>query len=163
MLYEKYYAYGIGICYRYAYSKEEAVEILNDSFLNVFNSIDRYDPEKSFLPWFKKIIVRKAIDYYRRNKKYQHTRYLEDESVAIHETATLEKLQMEDLMTLLNELPKRYRLIFNLYELEGYSHDEIGEELGISESTSRSDLSRAKQMLRIKYRDYYQEGYEQII
>jgi RNA polymerase sigma factor (sigma-70 family) len=163
MLYEKYYAYGIGVCYRYAYSQEEAVEILNDSFLNVFKNIDLFNPEKAFLPWFKKIIVRKAIDYYRKNKKHHNAQYLEDDSVVIHETATLEKLHMEDLMNLLNELPKQYRVIFNLYEIEGYSHDEISEELGISVSTSRSDLSRAKQLLRIKYRDYYQEGYEQII
>jgi RNA polymerase sigma-70 factor (ECF subfamily) len=163
MLYEKYYAYGIGICYRYAYSKEEAVEILNDSFMNVFNNISSYDESQPFRPWFRKIILRRAIDYYRSNMKHHNTDSLDEEEVQIHETATVNQLELKDLMDLLNKLPERYRLIFNLYEVEGYTHPEIAEKVGISESTSRADLSRAKQLLRKKYRDYYQTNYEQII
>lgn len=163
MLYEKYYAYGIGICYRYAYNKEEALEILNDSFLKVFENIDNYDPDQPFMPWFKKIIIHKAIDYHRKNMKHHDMQTLDDEDVQIHETSTIEKLELQDLMNLLNELPERYRLIFNLYEMEGYTHIEISEKLGISEGTSRSNLTRAKKILRKKYRDFYQKNYEQII
>lgn len=163
MLYEKYYAYGIGMCYRYAYNKEEAVEILNDSFMKVFDNIEKFDENQPFRPWFRKIIIRRAIDYYRSNIKHHNTQSLDDEEVQIHETATLNELELKELMDMLNELPERYRLVFNLYEVEGYTHQEISEKLGISESTSRADLSRAKQLLRKKYRDYYQEDYEQII
>ena len=163
MLYEKYYAYGIGICYRYAYNKEEAIEILNDSFLRVFYNIESFKPEQPFKPWFKKIIVNRAIDYYRKYMKHHDAQSLDEEEVQIHETSTVDELELQDLMNLLNELPERYRLVFNLYEVEGYSHQEISEKLGIGESTSRSDLSRAKQLLRRKYRDYYQKNYEQII
>ena len=163
MLYEQYYAYGIGMCYRYAYNREEAIEILNDSFLKVFENIERFDADQPFRPWFRKIIVNKAIDYYRRNMKHHNTKPLDDQDIQIHETVTLDKLKLQDLMKLLNELPERYRLIFNLYEIEGFTHEEIGERLGISESTSRSNLTRAKKILRKKYRDYYQNDYEQII
>jgi RNA polymerase sigma-70 factor (ECF subfamily) len=163
MLYEKYYAYGIGICYRYACNKEEAVEILNDSFMKVFDNIDKFDENQPFRPWFRKIIINRAIDYYRANMKHNNTDSLDDEAVEIHETATVDELELKELMDLLNGLPEMYRLIFNLYEMEGYTHQEISEKLGISESTSRADLSRAKQILRKKYRDYYQKNYEQII
>jgi RNA polymerase sigma-70 factor (ECF subfamily) len=163
MLYERYYAYGIGICYRYAFNKEEAVEILNDSFMKVFDNIDKFDENQPFRPWFRKIIINRAIDYYRANMKHSNTHSLDDEEVELHETATVDELELKDLMDLLNGLPEMYRLIFNLYEVEGYTHQEISERLGISESTSRADLSRAKQILRKKYRDYYQKNYEQII
>jgi RNA polymerase sigma-70 factor (ECF subfamily) len=163
MLYEKYYAYGIGICYRYAFNKDEAVEILNDSFMKVFDNIDKFDENQPFRPWFRKIIINRAIDYYRANMKHNNTDSLDDEAVEIHETATVDELELKELMDLLNGLPEMYRLIFNLYEMEGYTHQEISEKLGISESTSRADLSRAKQILRKKYRDYYQKNYEQII
>ena len=163
MLYEKYYAYGIGICYRYAFNKDEAVEILNDSFMKVFDNIDKFDENQPFRPWFRKIIINRAIDYYRANMKHNNTDSLDDEAVEIHETATVDELELKELMDLLNGLPEMYRLIFNLYEMEGYTHKEISEKLGISESTSRADLSRAKQILRMKYRDYFQKNYEQII
>ncbi len=163
MLYEKYYAYGIGMCYRYACNSEEAVEILNDSFMKVFDNIEKFDENQPFRPWFRKIIINRAIDYYRANMKHHNTESLDDEEVEIHETATVDELELKDLMDLLNGLPERYRLVFNLYEVEGYTHQEISEKLGISESTSRADLSRAKKILRKKYGDYYQKNYEQII
>jgi RNA polymerase sigma-70 factor (ECF subfamily) len=80
--------------------------------------------------------------------------------VEVFDTETLDRLDFNDLLKLLNELPGMYRLVFNLYEMEGYSHDEIAEILGISASTSRSNLARAKRILRLRYKQYYARDYE---
>ncbi len=159
-LYEKYYAYGIGVCYRYAVNKEDALEILNDSFMKVFRHISSYDEEQAFLPWFRKIIINTALDHFKSTKKAKDTLQTEAVDVEVFDTETLDRLDFNDLLGLLNELPGMYRLIFNLYEMEGYSHDEIGEKLGISASTSRSNLTRAKRILRLRYKQYYAKDYE---
>lgn len=159
-LYEHFYAYGIGICYRYAYNREDAQEILNDSFMKIFKNIDGFNEEKSFLPWFRKIIINTAIDFYKTTRNYKDSIQPEAVEVEIFDTETLDCLDLDDLMGLLNELPEMYRLIFNLYEMEGYSHEEIAKMLGIGSSTSRSNLTRAKRLLRLRYKQYYAKDYE---
>lgn len=163
MLYELYYAYGIGICYRYAYSREDALEILNDSFMKVFENIGHFDPARPFKPWFRKIIIHKAIDYYRVNLRKVKTDTLEEEDVQVYHTEQVDQLEMEDLKKLLDHLSELQRMVFNLYEIEGYTHDEIAGMLGISSGTSRSYLTRAKERLRGKYQALYKGNYEQII
>jgi len=163
MLYELYYAYGIGICYRYAYSREDALEILNDSFMKVFDNIGQYDPERPFKPWFRKIIIHKAIDYYRASLRKVKTDTLEGEDVQVYQTEQVDQLELEDLKKLLDHLPEPHRMVFNLYETEGYAHDEIAGMLGISSGTSRSYLTRAKERLRAKYKALFKDNYEQII
>lgn len=163
MLYERYYAYGIGICYRYAYTREDAVEILNDGFMNVFDNLHRYNSDRPFKPWFRKILVNKAIDYCRKNKRHQQTENLEDEHTEVYHTEQVHQMDRDNLMNLLNGLPEAQRLVFNLYEIEGYAHDEIGEMLNMNTNTSRSYLARAKQRLRMKYKELYPDDYEQII
>lgn len=163
MLYELYYAYGIGICYRYAYSREDALEILNDSFMKVFEHISQYDSKRPFKPWFRKILVRKAIDYYRRSLRNVPTDTLEEETVQVYHPDHAGQLELDDLKKLLDHLPELHRLVFNLYEVEGYAHDEIAGMLGISAGTSRSYLTRAKEKLRAKYKALYEGDYEQII
>jgi len=163
MLYELYYAYGIGICYRYAYSREDALEILNDSFMKVFENIGRYDPQRPFKPWFRKIIIHKAIDYYRRNLRKVPADSLEEDGGQVHQTEQVDQLELEDLKKLLDHLPELQRMVFNLYEIEGYAHDEIAGMLGVSSGTSRSYLTRAKEKLRAKYKALYKGNYEQII
>lgn len=159
-LYEQYYAYGIGICYRYACNREDAQEILNDSFMKIYKHITGYNEEKSFLPWFRKIIINTAIDFYKTARNHKDSIKTEAVDVEIFDTETLDQLDFKDLLELLNELPGMYRLIFNLYEMEGYSHDEIAEMTGLSASTSRSNLTRAKKILRLRYKQYYAKDYE---
>jgi len=163
MLYERYYAYGIGICYRYAYNREDALEILNDGFMNVFDNLHRYNSDRPFKPWFRKILVNKAIDYYRKNRRHQQVEPLGEEHAEVYHTEPIYNMDRDDLMNLLNGLPEAQRLVFNLYEIEGYAHDEIGEMLAMSPNTSRSYLARAKQRLRMKYKELYPDDYEQII
>jgi RNA polymerase sigma-70 factor (ECF subfamily) len=148
-LYKHFYGYGMSICLRYAPSREEASEILNDSFLKVFKKIEQYDLQKSFRGWLRRIIINTAIDYFRRNEKHYH--HLEVEKAATSEEAAadaISSLTAEEIYALVQKLPDIYRLTFNLYEIEGFSHEEIGQQLGIPAGTSRSNLSRAKQKLR---------------
>jgi len=155
MLYRQFYAYGMSVCLRYSYSREEAVEILNDSFLKVFNNLKTFDETKSFKAWFRRIIINTSIDYYRKNKKLiylENTDYL---NLEVFSENDINNLEVQDLLKLLNSLPEVYRLTFNMYEIEGYKHEEIAELLNITASTSRSNLTRAKKMLRQAFEKHY--------
>ena len=147
-LYKKFYGYAMSISLRYATSKEEASEILNDAFLRVFQSVHRFDTDKPFKPWLSRIVVNTAISRFRKEKKHLHQADIEraNHHSSLDESA-LDKLSAEEIIDCLQELPELYRITFNMYELEGYSHKEIASELGLSESSSRSNLSRAKSKL----------------
>ena len=148
-LYEHFYGYAMSICLRYSSTREEAVEVLNDAFLKVFSHLHQYDPNCEFKPWLRRILINKAIDYHR---KYKHKISwvelspkidLADLTVALPPT-----LLEQDMLPILQQLPPAYRMVFNLYVMEGYKHQEIAEQLGISVGTSRSNLLRAKAKLR---------------
>ncbi len=146
-LYRHFYGYGMSICLRYAGNKSDAMEILNEAFLKIFTKIQKYDPEKSFRSWIRRILVNCCIDFHRNSQKT--TSFVEPFMAETEEAELpLGHLAAEDILQLLAQLPDRYRLTFNLYEIEGYSHDEIGRMLGIPASTSRSNLTRAKKRLR---------------
>ncbi len=157
-LYKTYYAYSMSICLRYAPDQDEAVDIMNDAFIKVFESIKNYDPKSSFISWLRRIIINTAIDNYRKSmldRKY--ITYSDNETMAI-DTNSVDSLELEDIMLILNKLPEQQRVVFNLYEIEGYSHKEIAEKFDISEETSRAYLSRAKQNIRKFYLKYNQEA-----
>ncbi|NJM93529.1 MAG: sigma-70 family RNA polymerase sigma factor [Cytophagales bacterium] len=158
MLYKHFYGFAKAICLRYAHNKEDAVEILNDSFMKVFDKIKSYEEQNSFKAWLKRIIVNTAIDAYRREAK--HSRHLEIERAESQETDldSVQHLQAEELLQLLEALPSVHRITFNLYEIEGYSHREIAEMLDTTESNSRSTLTRAKKKLRELYLAHYSEA-----
>jgi RNA polymerase sigma-70 factor (ECF subfamily) len=153
-LYKHFYGYVMGICLRYAKSKDEASEILNDSFLKVFNKLNTYDSSKLFKAWLRRITVNTAIDYYRREHKHDYQLPIEKAIKEENDFDVIDQLNTEDILKLLQKLPDNYRVVFNLYEIEGYSHDEIGEMLKIPVGTSKSNLSRAKQKLRIMVMEY---------
>jgi RNA polymerase sigma-70 factor (ECF subfamily) len=148
MLYRHFYGYAMGICLRYANSHDEACEMVNDSFLKIFTKMHQYDEKNPFRAWLRRVVINTAIDYYRKNKK--HTGFQDIQQVRTEETDenALDKLSAEDILKLLLHVPEHYRIIFNLYEIEGYSHEEISQQLDIPESTSRTYLSRAKTKLR---------------
>lgn len=146
-LYESFHGYGLSICLRYAKNRQEAVEILNDAFLKIFQHLDQYDSTYSFRPWIRRIFINTAIDHHR---KYFHQLNWEFLSPAI-ENSLASDIQISadtDLLPILQLLPPTYRTVFNLYVMEEYKHHEIAENLGISVSTSRSNLLRAKKKLR---------------
>ncbi len=148
LLYRKYYGYAMGICLRYTGNKEDALELLNDSFLKIFFNINIFDQKKEFLTWIRKIIINTAIDKYRVKKKLILAENLPEDQKVYFQDDILDSLYAKEMLQTINELPDIYILVFNLYELEGYSHQEIGKILNINTSTSRSYLTRAKERLK---------------
>lgn len=152
MLYRQYYAFGMSVTLRYLPSREDALEVLNDSFLKVFQNFETYDVQKPFKTWFRRIIINTAIDFFRKKSKivFQNELFQSEKEWSI-EPEFVRAMNGEEILALFEKLPNHYRLVFNLYEVEGYSHDEIAGMLDVSPGTSRSSLSRAKKMLKELY------------
>ena len=152
MLYDKYSRLLYGVCMRYAGDKAEAEDILQDSFLKIFFNIKDFSGTGSFIGWLRKVAVNTAITHYHKNLKYRY--HVDIEEYASVETGISsfgeDFFTSDELYKVLNELPSGYRLVFNLYAIEGYKHKEIGEMLGIDTNTSKSQYSRAKAVLRNK-------------
>lgn len=146
-LYKHFYSYAMGVGLRYLPDRNDALEVVNDAFIKVFKSIHQFENEMTFKPWFRKIIVNTAIDRRRKDMKmlYQDLEMAEN---IFTSPGAIENLQVSDILNLLNKLPEIHRTVFNLYEIDGYSHEEIGQMLGIPASSSRVNLSRAKEKLR---------------
>jgi len=151
-LYDKYSRFLLGVCMRYATDKAEAEDILQDSFLKIFFNIKDFSGTGSFIGWLRKVAVNTAITHYHKNLKYRyHVEIEEYVSVETGVTSFEEDFfTSEELYTVLSELPAGYRMVFNLYAVEGYKHKEIGEILGVDTNTSKSQYSRAKAVIRDK-------------
>lgn len=149
-LYRHFYGYAMSIALRYSNSREEACEIVNDSFMKVFDKLAQYTDTHAFKGWFRRILINTSIDYYRKNVKYYADMEIEKAELPLCEASVIDELSKEEILAMLRELPELLRIIFNMYEIEGYSHNEIADELGIPSSTSRSYLARAKHRLRDK-------------
>ena len=149
-LYEDYYPDMYPVCLRYANNDADALDILHDGFIKVFKNLDKYSVGTSLTSWIKRIMVNTSIDYYRRETRRRTADI--DTVVGISDKSPdiLSQINSEELLLSLQSLTPSYRSVFNLYVVEGYSHKEISGMLGISESTSRSNLVKA----RVKLREY---------
>ena len=147
-LYQSFYAYGMSICLPYADDREQAAEVLNDGFMKIFKSINTFDLSRPFEPWFRKVMVNTAINAYRQNRLIIQAEEMEKARHAAEPENTLSRISYEEIIELLRKLPQAYRTVFNLYAIEGYSHKEIGEMVGITEGASKSQLSRARTILK---------------
>lgn len=151
MLYDQYAGKMLAICQRYCSSMEEAEDAFQEGFVKVYSKIREYKFDGAFGGWIRRIMVNTALDIIRKNKKH---RFLADEEemmlISSGSETPLDVLSEKDLLAVLNELPSGYRLVFNLYAIEGYNHKEIGEQLGITESTSKSQYLRAKKHIQKK-------------
>ena len=140
----------LSVCRRYVRDRMEAEDVLVVSFTKVFERISQFKGDGSFEGWVRRIMVNEALTFLRKNKMM----YLETDletAEAEAESAILETtLEAEDLMKLIQELPAGYRMVFNLYAIDGFSHKEIAEQIGITESTSKSQLSRARAHLQAR-------------
>jgi len=153
-LYVSFYGYAMAICDRYTRNQDDSVEILNDGFLKIFRDIHNYKPAYadvvgSFKGWLRKIMVYTAIDHFRKRQKHQVVGQLDDmiyEMGAVQEDA-LEKISYEEIIRAVQLLSPGYRAVFNLFVIEGWNHEQIGEQLGISSGTSKSNLSKARRQL----------------
>lgn len=146
-LYERYSAKMFGVCLRYAGSTEEAEDILQEGFIKVFRKIGSYRGEGSFEGWIRRIFVNTAIEQFRRKTYMQPITEREENSVEATYLSVLDNLAEKDIIKLVQQLSPGYRTVFNMYVVEGYTHRQVAESLGISEGTSKSQLSRAKIIL----------------
>ena len=147
-LYQNFFRYGMNVASRYARTDEEGEEMLNDAFVRIFSKIDMYDPTLSFVGWLHTIVVRSAINYL---KKYQNQPQISDLDTLENHTlpdTILSQMSADDIIRLVRQLPTSYRMAFNLSVIEGHSHGEIAEMLGITEGTARSNLMIARQKLK---------------
>jgi RNA polymerase sigma factor (sigma-70 family) len=148
-LYCNYYNYAMSICVRYTGNQTDAIEVLNDGFLKVFSNIRKFDNDKAFKPWLRRILVNSCLDHIKKNAKHNQLADIKEAQVS---QSTLEapdhNLNYEEILAKVGQLSPAYRAVFNLYVIDGYKHNEIAKELGITESTSKSNLTRAKAILR---------------
>ncbi len=151
LFYERYKRRMMGICIRYAHTEVEAQDILQEAFIKIFSHIHTLEKPDSADDWVKSIVVRTAINYYhqanRRQERFVAYDQLTDEPVSDDYEEWLTQHNAETWVLLLSQLPDAYRLVINLYLIEGYTHAEIARLLGVPEATARSQYSRGKQLL----------------
>jgi RNA polymerase sigma-70 factor (ECF subfamily) len=146
-----------GVCLRYAGNTEEAEDILQEGFIKVFNKIGSYRGEGSFEGWIRRIFVNTAIEHFRKKTYLQPITEHEESTVEGKYLSVLDNLAEKDIIKLVQQLSPGYRTVFNMYVIEGYTHKQIAEALGISEGTSKSQLSRAKQILQELVKTYIEK------
>lgn len=154
MLYDKIGPKMMGVCLRYMGNTEEAQDVLQDGFIKVFDKMKGFSGAGSFEGWARRIFVNTALDAIRKNKKLKYHADIDDVAYSLKfDDYIFETLAAEDLIDVLQQIPVGYKTVFNLYVIEGYSHKEIADMMNITESTSKSQFSRAKAMLRIKIKE----------
>jgi RNA polymerase sigma factor (sigma-70 family) len=153
-IYNSFYGYAMAICDCYANNEDDAVEILNDGFLKIFKEVHRYKPAytneiNSFKGWLRKIMVCTAIDHFRKNQKHRVVGELDISSahVSVHEESGLDKISYDEIIRFIQNLSPAYRTVLSLFIIEGFSHEEIAEQLHISVGTSKSNLAKARKQL----------------
>lgn len=146
-LYENAYSALMPVCMRYASNEDEAMDLLHESFLKIFAKIDSYQLGTSLTAWMKRITVNTAIDSYRKNVRRRTEDLDQAYHLSNHDPDVISQCSVQEILVAVQQLPPTYRAIFNLYVIEGYSHKEIGEQLDITESTSRSNLVKARAKL----------------
>jgi RNA polymerase sigma factor (sigma-70 family) len=150
-LFEMYAPKMMGVCLRYMKDHAQAEDVLQDGFVKVFTKLDKYSGEGSLEGWVRRIMVNTALDHLRKSTKFQTNVSMDDIEYKMEsDSDALGLLLEEDLLKLIQEMPDGYKTVFNMFAIEGYSHKEIGEQLGVSENTSKSQYSRAKAYLRTK-------------
>ena len=156
-LYDKYARKMMGVCLRYVSDRETARDLLQDGFVKVFTSLDTYTGSGVFDAWIRKIFVNGALEYLRRGDVLREASDWDSiaEPVESFSVSAVSELSAADLMKLIQELPAGFRAVFNLFAIEGYSHREIAEMMNITESTSRSQYTRARQLLQKRVKELF--------
>jgi RNA polymerase sigma factor (sigma-70 family) len=158
-LYKRFAEVMLGVCYRYTKSLADAEDVLQEGFIRVFNNLHQYRFEGELGAWIRRIMVTTALNYLKRNAKYQSGLAFDkiDKHPVTDDNPEI-KLNTKDLASLIQQLPTGYQTIFNLHAVEGYTHVEIGELLGISDGTSRSQYARARAFLITWIKKYYSDN-----
>lgn len=155
-LYDTYSHKMMAVCLRYVNDRETARDLLQDGFVKVFTSIGSYQGSGSFEGWIRKIFVNCALEYLRKSDVLREAVDLDNTvELAQPDSSAISDMSAEELMRMVRELPMGFRTVFNMFAIEGYSHREIGVMLNITESTSRSQYTRAKQLLQRRIKAVY--------
>jgi RNA polymerase sigma-70 factor (ECF subfamily) len=147
-LYETYYGRLLAICLRYSNNNEDARDILNEGFVKVFRFLDRYKIGTSLDGWMRRIMINTSIDFYRKEMRHRSDDIEAAEYKIAEDTDISSNYTAQEILKAIQLLPPAYRAVFNLYAIEGYSHKEVADALGITESTSRSNLVKARVKLK---------------
>ncbi|MDP4797933.1 MAG: RNA polymerase sigma factor [Crocinitomicaceae bacterium] len=149
LLFDKFARKMFSVCLRYAKNEEQAEDVLQDGFIKVFGKLKDFKSEGSLEGWIRRIMVNTALDQIRKNNKQLGDTNIDDVGYKIENNDFIvEKMMAEDLMKMVQAMPDGYKVVFNMFAIEGYSHGEIADTLGISENTSKSQYSRARAYLR---------------
>ncbi len=147
------------VCLRYIADREAARDVLHDGFITLYAKLPTYKGEGSFEGWARRIFITASLMYLRKNDILKHADQLEEASMQVpYEQGIVEKIDTKVLMEIVQQMPAGFRTVFNMYAIEGYTHQEIARELEITESGSRSQLSRAKIWLKEKLKEYNTDG-----
>jgi len=158
-LYDKYVSSMLAICLRYSKSRDEAEDLIQEGFLKIFQNINTYRKHGSLEGWIKRIMINHALNQYKKNRKIPYAEDVEEinenEILSFdEEVENIEPVPPETLLGMIQSLPEGYRMVFNLYVFEGYSHKEIAEAMNFTENTSKTQLMKARRQLQKKYFEY---------
>lgn len=148
ILYHKYSSKMYGVCLRYSGNSDDANDLLQEGFIKVFKNLGKFRGEGSFEGWIRRIFVNTSIEHFRKKVKLYNVTEVQENTVEDQDLTALDTLAEKDIIVLVNELSPGYKTVFNMHVIEGYSHKEIAEMLGITEGTSKSQLARAKGVLK---------------
>ena len=148
LLYERFSSKMYGVCLRYAENTEDANDVMQEGFIKVYKSLSKFRAEGSFEGWIRRIFVNTSIEHYRKKVKLYNVTEVQENTIEDNELDALDSLATKDILNIVNELSPGYKQVFNMHVVEGYSHKEIAEVLGITEGTSKSQLARAKGVLK---------------
>jgi RNA polymerase sigma factor (sigma-70 family) len=147
-LYSKYSPKMYAVCLRYSNNTDDACDLLQDGFIKVYKNLEKYRAEGSFEGWVRRIFVNTSIEHFRRKTKLTSITETQETNIEDKEFGALDSMAEKDVIKIIQQLSPGYRQVFNMYVIEGYTHKEIGDILGISEGTSKSQLARAKVILK---------------
>lgn len=154
-LYNRFAPKMYAVCLRYANNVDDAQDLLQEGFIKVYKNIHRFRAEGSFEGWIRRVFINSSIEHLRKKSaKLVTVSEKEEGTIEDSDISALDSMAEKDIIRLIQELSPGYRTVFNLYVIEGFSHKEIGEQLGISEGTSKSQLARAKSILQKKVTQY---------
>lgn len=149
-LYQEHSSYLYGLCLRYTKNPLDAEDVLQEGFMKVYNALDKFKGDSNIKTWMQRIMINTAINHYRQKIKIDYKIIdKEDSEIFTNDNeSALDKMSEDELLEVINQLPDGYRIVFNLYTIEGYKHKEIAEMLGITEGTSKSQLAKAKKTIK---------------
>lgn len=153
-LYKRFSSKMYAVCLRYASNSDDAQDILQDGFVKIFKNLEKFRGEGSFEGWVRRIFVNTAIEHLRKKTPMVSIGEKEERALPLSEKNALDNLAEKDILALIQQLSPGYRTVFNMYVIEGYTHKDIGEILGISEGTSKSQLARARVILQDKVKEH---------